>query len=60
MPSILAVFHLAGGCRANVEMMLNKVHDACDLKGMDQIVFYGNYAKPLRTFCQLYGIGFVT
>ena len=46
----------AGGCRTNIEMTINEVQDVCDVKGMHQIIFYGNHAKPLRTFCQLAGI----
>ena len=34
-----------GGCRTNIEMTINEVDDVCDVKGMHQIVFYGNYAK---------------
>ncbi len=49
-----------GGCRTNVEMTINEVNDVCDVKGMHQVIFYGNYAKQLRTFCQLYGIEVVT
>jgi len=49
-----------GGCRTNVEMTINEVDDVCDVKGMHQIIFYGNYAKELRIFCQLYGIKVVT
>ena len=49
-----------GGCRTNIEMTINEVDDVCDVKGMHQVIFYGNYAKPLRTFCQLYGIEVVT
>jgi hypothetical protein len=45
-----------GGCRTNVEMTINEVEDACNVKGMHQIVFYGDYARQLRAFCQLYGI----
>jgi L-fucose isomerase-like protein len=45
-----------GGCRTNVEMTINEVDDVCDVKGMHQAVFYGDYAAQLRTFCQLYGI----
>jgi L-fucose isomerase-like protein len=45
-----------GGCRTNIEMTINEVENVCDVKGMHQIIFYGNYAKQLRTFCQLYGI----
>jgi len=49
-----------GGCRTNVEMTINEVDDVCDVKGMHQVIFYGNYTKQLRTFCQLYGIQVVT
>jgi hypothetical protein len=45
-----------GGCRSNVEMTINEVKDVCDVKGMHQIIFYGNYARQLRAFCQLHGI----
>jgi len=45
-----------GGCRTNIEMTINEVDDVCDVKGMHQIVFYGNYVKQLREFCQLYNI----
>jgi len=45
-----------GGCRTNVEMTINEVDDVCDVKGMHQVIFYGNYAKQLRTFCQLYDV----
>ena len=50
----------AGGCRTNIEMTIDEVDDVCDVKGMHQIIFYGDYAKELRTFCQLYGIEVVT
>ncbi|MHC4192527.1 MAG: hypothetical protein ACYSUB_23165 [Planctomycetota bacterium] len=45
-----------GGCRTNIEMTINEIDDVCDVKGMHQIIFYGNYARQLRIFCQLYGI----
>ena len=45
-----------GGCRTNVAMTINEVDDVCDVKGMHQIIFYGDYAKQLRTFCRLHGI----
>jgi hypothetical protein len=45
-----------GGCRTNIEMTINEVADACDTKGMHQVIFYGNHAPALRTFCQLHGI----
>ena len=49
-----------GGCRTNIEMTINEVDDVCDVKGMHQIIFCGNYARELRIFCQLYGIKVVT
>jgi hypothetical protein len=49
-----------GGCRTNIQMTINEVDDVCDVKGMHQIIFYGNRAKQLRAFCQLYGIEVVT
>ncbi len=49
-----------GGCRTNVEMTINEVDDVCDVKGMHQIIFYANYTRELRIFCQLYGIKVVT
>ena len=45
-----------GGCRTNIEMTINEVDDVCDVRGMHQIIFFGNYARQLRTFCQLYSI----
>jgi len=55
-PSIPAT----GGCRTNIEMTINEVDDVCDVKGMHQIIFYGNHTEQLRTFCQLYGIAVAT
>jgi len=46
----------AGGCRTNVEIIINEVEDACDVKGMHQVIFYGDYAKQLKTFCRLCSI----
>lgn len=45
-----------GGCRTNVEATLNELDDVCDLQGHHLSLIYGNYAKDLRTFCQLYDI----
>ena len=50
----------AGGCRTNITTTINEVEDVCEVKGMHQTVFYGNYARQLRAFCQLYGITVVT
>ena len=46
----------AGGCRTNVELVLDGVEDVCEVKGMHQTIIYGDHAKKLRSFCQLYGI----
>jgi hypothetical protein len=46
----------AGGCRTNVEMTIDEVPDVCDVQGMHQAIFFGNHARELRLFCQLYGI----
>ena len=51
---------MPAGCRTNVEMTINEVDDVCDVKGMHQIIFYGNYGNRLRAFCQMYGITPVT
>ena len=45
-----------GGCRTNLKMTINEVEDVCDVKGMHQCIFYGNYTKQLKTFCQLFNI----
>ena len=48
-----------GGCRTNVEMTVNELDDACDVKGKSHehlIIFYGPHVRQLKTFCQLYGI----
>lgn len=50
----------AGGCRTNVELAIDGIEDACDVKGMHQTIFYGDYARQLRAFCQLHGIDVVT
>lgn len=49
-----------GGCRTNVEITINELEDVCDVKGHHNVLFYGNYAKRLRQFAQLYGIEVVT
>ena len=50
----------AGGCRTNVELIINEVDDACQVKGMHQTIIYGDHARQLRSFCQLFGITAVT
>ena len=49
-----------GGCRTNIEMTINEVEDVCDVKGMHQNIFYGNFARQLRIFCNLYNIEVVS
>ena len=48
------------GCRTNVQLDINEVDDVCDIQGMHQIIFYGDHADQLRTFCRLHGISVVT
>jgi hypothetical protein len=45
-----------GGCRTNVEATINELKDVCDVKGHHLSLVYGNYARELRDFCQLYDI----
>jgi hypothetical protein len=49
-----------GGCRSNLQMTINEVSDVCEVKGMHQIIFYGNHGADLRSFCQLHNIQVVT
>jgi hypothetical protein len=49
-----------GGCRTNLEMAVDGVEDACDVKGMHQVIFYGDHAKGLRAFCRMFGIAVET
>ncbi|NUM52165.1 MAG: hypothetical protein HUU46_00840 [Candidatus Hydrogenedentes bacterium] len=54
--SIVGCPESVGGCRTNVQMTINEVDDVRDVKGMHQIIFYGNCGRPLREFCRLHGI----
>jgi hypothetical protein len=49
-----------GGCRTNVAFTVDGYDDVCDVQGHHNVVFYGNHAKPLRRFAQLYGIAVPT
>jgi hypothetical protein len=49
-----------GGCRTNVEVAFDGVEDACDVKGMHQVIFYGDHVRDLKRFCQLFGISAVS
>jgi hypothetical protein len=46
----------AGGCRTSVEIALDGVADARDVKGHHQLLLYGKLDVPLRAYCQLAGI----
>jgi hypothetical protein len=46
----------AGGCRTSLEIRMDDVADARDVKGFHQVVFYGDHGKQVRDYCQLYGI----
>ena len=46
----------AGGCRTNAETTIHELADVAELKGHHLIMVYGNYAKALHRFCQMYGI----
>jgi hypothetical protein len=46
-----------GGCRTNAETTINEFERGSDLKGRGHMVmFYGQYVKQLKQFCQLYNI----
>jgi L-fucose isomerase-like protein len=46
----------AGGCRTNAETTINELPDVTELKGHHLIMVYGNYARSLHRFCQMYAI----
>jgi hypothetical protein len=46
----------AGGCRTNAETTINELQDVTELKGHHLIMVYGNHAKTLRRFCQMYNV----
>lgn len=46
----------AGGCRTNAETTINELDDVTELKGHHLIMVYGDHAKALRRFCQIYGV----
>ena len=46
----------AGGCRTSVEIKMDDVPDVRDVKGFHQLIMYGNHAKELNDFCQLFGL----
>ncbi len=42
-----------GGCRTNVEIAVDELDDATQVRGHHLCLFYGQHAGHLRTFCQL-------
>jgi L-fucose isomerase-like protein len=46
----------AGGCRTNAETTINELEDVTELKGHHLVMIYGNHAKALRRFCQMYNV----
>ena len=46
----------SGGCRTSVELALDDIPDARDVKGFHQLFVYGDHAVILKGFCQLAGI----
>ncbi|UCH36620.1 MAG: hypothetical protein JSV65_09775 [Armatimonadota bacterium] len=46
----------AGGCRTSVEVEMDRIEDARDVKGFHQVVFYGDHRRDVEAFCQMHGI----
>jgi len=49
-----------GGCRTNVEITINELEDACDVKGHHNVLFYGDFARDLRRFARFCGVQVAT
>ena len=46
----------AGGCLTSVIVKVDDIPDIVDVQGFHQIFFYGNHARQLRAYCQMFGI----
>jgi hypothetical protein len=46
----------AGGCRTSLEVEVDGVADARDVKGFHQLFIYGDLEQPFKAYCQLAGI----
>jgi len=46
----------SGGCRTSVEIEVDGVADARDVKGFHQLLIYGDLERPFKAYCQLAGI----
>lgn len=49
----------AGGCRTSVEIKMDNVGDARDVKGFHQVVVLGNHRQIVEGFTQLYGLNVI-
>jgi hypothetical protein len=46
----------SGGCRTSVELEVDGVADARDVKGFHQLFIYGDLELPFKAYCQLAGL----
>ena len=46
----------AGGCRTDVIVEMKNLPDARDIQGFHQVLFYGDFERELRCYCQMYNI----
>ncbi|OHB79662.1 MAG: hypothetical protein A2W31_03310 [Planctomycetes bacterium RBG_16_64_10] len=46
----------AGGCVVSVELKLDGVSDCLDYPGFHQLFVCGDFGRPLRAYCQLFGV----
>jgi len=46
----------AGGCRTSLELEVDDVADARDVKGFHQLFIYGDLELPFKAYCHLAGI----
>ena len=46
----------AGGCLTSVIVKVDDIPDIIDMPGFHQTFFYGNHARQLRAYCQMFGI----
>ncbi len=49
----------AGGCRTAVTVAVDGVRDVTQFPGFHQIFFYGDHARDLRSYCQMFGMAVV-
>jgi len=49
----------SGGCRTSLEVEVDDVVDSRDVKGMHQLLIYGDLELPFKAYCQMAGINVV-